>query len=272
MNRITIRPERTGAFKNTEAMVRRAFWNIHGPGCNEHLLVRILRGSADYLPELSRVAEMDGRVVGAIFYSRAKVVNGDTEHNIVTFGPLAVEPTLQNAGIGKRLMEETLPLAKRAGYPGVCIYGEPLYYPKRGFLRCDGFGITDPEGRNFDALMAYPLDDGAFSRVHGKLIESPSFDACNDANALAEMEKEFEPYPKIKIREGFLQLYGLQFASVRTAENGGYALSFWEETLPASLSPDFFRNHSRAPKAGDTVLFSFDSGKRAVIERAVEPM
>ena len=113
-------------------MTMRAFWNLHGPGCNEHLLVHKLRESEDYLPDLSRVAELDGRIVGAIFYSKARVVDGDTEHEVLTFGPLAVEPTCFNMGIGSKLLKETLALAKNAGYKGIVICGEPDYYPKHG--------------------------------------------------------------------------------------------------------------------------------------------
>ena len=56
-----IRKEESKDYKETELMTMRAFWNIHGPGCNEHLLVRKIRESEDYLPELSRVAELDGK-------------------------------------------------------------------------------------------------------------------------------------------------------------------------------------------------------------------
>ena len=68
MKNIIIRKEKKEDYKKTEYMVMRAFWNIHGPGCNEHLLTRKLRESGDFLPELSRVAECDGEIVGAIFY------------------------------------------------------------------------------------------------------------------------------------------------------------------------------------------------------------
>ena len=123
---IIIRKETQADYKQTEHMTMRAFWNIHGPGCYEHLLVRKIRASEDYLPELSRVAEADGKIVGAIYYTRAKVVDGDKVHDIITFGPLAVEPTLQNAGIGRMLLEETIQLVKEAGYIGICITGEAL--------------------------------------------------------------------------------------------------------------------------------------------------
>lgn len=38
-----IREERIEDYTQTEHMTMRAFWNIHGPGCNEHLLVHKLR-------------------------------------------------------------------------------------------------------------------------------------------------------------------------------------------------------------------------------------
>ena len=68
MNKVIIRKETEKDYRQTEQMVRRAFWNIHGPGCNEHLMVHKLRKSPDYLPELSRVAEFDVKIVGVIMY------------------------------------------------------------------------------------------------------------------------------------------------------------------------------------------------------------
>ena len=170
MGNLIIRPETPADHGATERMVQRAFWNIHGPGCNEHVLVRLIRTSPDYLPQFSRVAELDGKIVGAIFYTKARLVEDGSSCDIVTFGPLAVEPTLQNGGVGRQLLEQTLALAKQAGYPGVCIYGEPEYYPKRGFRSCRDYGVTGPDGSQFDALMVYPLNEPA--RLRGKLYES----------------------------------------------------------------------------------------------------
>lgn len=260
-NRIIIRPETRADYHQTEHMVMRAFWNIHGPGCNEHLLVRIIRSSPDFLPALSRVAELDGRIVGAIYYTRARVVDGDTVHDVVTFGPLAVEPTLQNVGIGRLLLEETLPLARASGYPGVIIYGEPAYYPKRGFRTCDHFGITTPDGQNFDALMAYPLDEAAFSLVHGRLFESTSFKACENADALAAINAEFPAYPLIKIQEGFLQIYDCRFGTITTASGLDYTVACWEQTFPAIAGS----NLVVLPKPGDIVLFRLGNDGIAVI-------
>ncbi len=39
LKNIIIRKETQEEYYTTEFMTMRAFWNIHGPGCNEHLLV-----------------------------------------------------------------------------------------------------------------------------------------------------------------------------------------------------------------------------------------
>ena len=58
IDNIIIRKETKDDYYATELCTLRAFWNIHGPGCNEHLMVHKLRDSEDYLPDLSRVAEL----------------------------------------------------------------------------------------------------------------------------------------------------------------------------------------------------------------------
>ena len=43
---IVIREERSEDFWDTEYMTQKAFWNLHNPGCSEHLLVHKLRSDA----------------------------------------------------------------------------------------------------------------------------------------------------------------------------------------------------------------------------------
>ena len=259
MTDLMIRPETPADYAATERMVQRAFWNIHGPGCNEHVLVRLIRSCPDYLPEYSRVAELDGKIVGAIFYTGAKLVSDSGTCDIVTFGPLAVEPTLQGGGVGRQLLEQTLALVKQAGYPGVCIYGEPEYYPKQGFRRCWDFGITDPEGKQFDALMVYPLNET--TRLRGKLYESPVFEQCDDPALLAAAEREFPQYPKVKIQEGFLQIFDCRFARVAAVAGDTITLAYWELTLQAEAAPGL------KVQPGDTVLFRFQPGGSCLVTR-----
>lgn len=254
MNNLIIRRETHADYKAVELLTMRAFWNIHGPGCDEHLLVRKIRQSPDYLPDISRVAELDGKIAGAIYYTKAKVVDDKTEHDVITFGPLAVEPTLQNSGIGRALIEETVRLAKEAGYSGIVITGEPTYYPKLGFMTCDRFGITDAEGRNYDALMCLPLNKELFSSVHGRLIISPVYEECGNKEELKQIEAEFPKYRKVKIKDGFLMLLDKRLGVIEAVDGDVYYVRFWELSIPAKLGKDFNKDSVR-PKVGDDVLF-----------------
>lgn len=173
---ITIRKEKESEYHKTEETALRAFWNKHHMGCNEHLLVHKLRNSEVYLPELSRIAVAGEEIIGVICFAKARLKNGNKVKEILTFGPLCVSPEWQGCGVGALLLDETLSLAKKAGYGGVVIFGEPDYYPLRGFKTCDQFGITTADGKNFDAFMGIELTEGALSEFGGKFIESDVFE------------------------------------------------------------------------------------------------
>ena len=270
MNNIIIRKETKEDYYNTEHMTLRAFWNIHGPGCNEHLLVHRLREAKEYVPELSRVAELDGRIVGAIFYSRARVVDGDTEHEVLTFGPLAVEPTCFSLGIGAKLLETTLALAKEAGYKGIVICGEPEYYPRHGFVTCDKFGIVHPVLGNFDAFMAYPLNEG-FENIHGKFYEAPFFEECEDEAQIEAYTKEFPYYKPLKLSCQWLHKERL--GRISEIRKNSYTIKFWEKDIPAKLKGSFYgETAEKLPVVGDYVTFRYnplgDSVILSVCERS----
>lgn len=194
LGEIEIRAEHLEDHHAVEAMTQRAFWNKHQPGCDEHYLVHKLRTHEDYLPELSRIAVKDGEILGAIFYSRAQVTDGDTVHDVLTFGPLCVEPSWQGCGIGELLFRETVELAKETGYKGIIIFGEPDYYPRLGFRTCDHFGITTADGKNFYAFMGIELSENSFSEVKGKFTSSQVFEDLPQE----EVEKYNENFPPLK--------------------------------------------------------------------------
>ena len=270
MNNIIIRKETKEDYYNTELMTMRAFWNIHGSGCNEHLLVHKLREAKEYLPELSRVAEVDGRIVGAIFYSVAQVIDGDTRHEVLTFGPLAVEPTRFSMGIGAKLLDETIALAKDAGYKGIVICGEPEYYPKHGFVTCDHFGIMHPEMGNFDAFMAYPLSDG-FEEIHGYFHEAPVFEKCENEAEIEEFNKGFPYYKPLKLSCQWLHTEKL--GRISEVRKNSYKIRFWEQEISAKLKGRFYEEDAdKLPVVGDYVTFLYnrqgDSQILSVCERS----
>lgn len=198
MKNLIIRPERKEDYYNAEYMTKRAFWNLHHPGCDEHYLVYLLRKSEDYIEELSRVAELDGKIVGAIYYSKAFVENEHTLVEILTFGPLCVDPDYQNQGVGGALLETTIKEAREKGHKGIIIFGEPGYYPKHGFKTCDHFGITTKDGKNFDAFMGYEIVPDAFADISGWFYESEVFDQLYPEEVEA-YDKNFPFMEKLKL-------------------------------------------------------------------------
>ena len=196
---IHIRQERPADHYTVEELTRDAFWCNNWepePGITDvHLLVHRLRGAASFVPELSLVAEVNGQIAGHIIYTVSKIVSEcGTEHEMLTFGPLSVHPLYQNKGIGKALMNYSFKVAKELGYKGILIFGHPDYYPRVGFRRAAEFGITTPDGANFDPFMAYPLYDGAFDGISGKYYIDPIYDALTMEDA-QEFDKKFPPKP-----------------------------------------------------------------------------
>ena len=191
---IEIRMETQDDWYHVELMTQHAFWNKHHLGCDEHYLVHKLRQDKDYLPELSRIAVKDGTVIGCIMYSKARVVDGEDTHEIITFGPLCVEPKWQGCGVGEMLLTETMSIAANAGYKGIVIFGEPDYYPRLGFKTCDNFNITTANGKNFDAFMGIELTEGRLTGVKGRFYESELFQNLPKE----EVEAYSENFPPLK--------------------------------------------------------------------------
>lgn len=200
--RVEIRAEKPEEYRAVEEATLNAFWNKYRIGCDEHLLVHLLRDSEDYVPELSRIALVDGEIAGVICYSKAHLRKEDEsgktiEKEILTFGPLCTVKKWQGCGIGGILLEETLKLAKEAGYPGIVIFGEPDYYPLHGFKTCDHFGITDANGGNSDPFMGYELVEGGLSDFGGRFYEAPVFETLTEEKN-ERFTLEFETPLKMK--------------------------------------------------------------------------
>ncbi|MDA3629923.1 N-acetyltransferase [Saccharopolyspora sp. WRP15-2] len=101
-------------------------------------LVDALRADDSWLPELSMVAEQDGKVVGHVVCTRGHV--GDVP--ALALGPIGVLPDLQRSGVGAALMHAVLGAADALGEPVVVLLGHLDYYPKFGFEPAQEHGIT----------------------------------------------------------------------------------------------------------------------------------
>lgn len=176
-----IRVQRASDEMEIEALTRLAFWSEdrfieEGIGCEEHYLIRLLRQCEAYIPELEMVYLLDGKIVGHILYTMAKVVSHEgVETQVLCFGPLSVHPDYQRQGIGIQLMRSSFEKAIQMGYGRILIYGHPEYYKKVGFKPASDFGICTHEGHDLDALMALKLVNGALKGVQGRFYYAEAY-------------------------------------------------------------------------------------------------
>lgn len=195
---LKIVPEEESHKKESEEMCKASFYNRYVPGCYEHLFLHELRKTDLYLPEFSKVAILDGKVVGGIWYTKSHLKLKGKTIPLATFGPLCVHPDYQGLGIGECLLKETLPLVKNAGFPGVIICGEPDYYPRLGFKTCDNFGITTADGKNFDAFMGYEFENNSLSQYSGAKFYEIDIEASLTQEKVSEFDKDFPEYLKFQ--------------------------------------------------------------------------
>lgn len=199
--RYTIRLETPDDYRKSEELTRKAFTDMDLPGrevfrepgappCDEHLLVNRLRKNPLFVPELDFVAEWDGAIVGHILYTRCKVVETEGgEHELLCFGPLSVSPDLQKQGVGGALVRHSLDAARNLDFRGVIIFGHPEYYHRFGFVNAERYGITTPQGHNFDSFMALELRPGGLDGIRGRFVLEDVFHI--DMDELREFDKSF---------------------------------------------------------------------------------
>lgn len=196
---MTIRNEEKRDYDKVEAITRKAFYNIYIPGCTEHYLVHIMREHEDFVPELDFVVELDGHIIGNIMYTKAKLVDEDgVEKDILTFGPVCIDPAHQRKGFGKRLMEHSFERAAALGYDVIVIFGSPMNYVSRGFKSCKRYNVSLENGKYPAAMMVKELLPGALEGRKWIYHDSPVMEideaeAQQYDDALETMEKKRQP-------------------------------------------------------------------------------
>ncbi|WEX10380.1 N-acetyltransferase [Chelativorans sp. AA-79] len=84
-------------------------------------------------------------------------------------GPLAVEPTLKGAGIGKALMRHAIAEATRLGHRAILLMGDAPYYARFGFSAEKTDRLAMPGPYEKERFLALELAGGALEGAHGAL-------------------------------------------------------------------------------------------------------
>jgi putative acetyltransferase len=173
---VSVRPETEADHDAIDEVVRLAFG-----GAVEAQLVRDIRSSDEYIPELALVATAEDRVVGHVMVSHAELENDGVRHRITTLSPLAVHPDSQARGIGSALVREVVARADACDEPLIVLEGSPLYYPRFGFRHSVPSRITMhlPDWAPAEAAMMIPLRTYR-PELRGTVVYPAAFDAVTE--------------------------------------------------------------------------------------------
>lgn len=200
-NDCIIRLEKTEEHRETEALVREAFWNVYRPGCLEHYVLNQLRNDKAFVPELNFVMEKDGRLIGQNMFMRAAIKADDgSDLPIMTMGPICISPELQGQGYGKRLLDYSLEKAAELGCGALCFEGNINFYGKSGFTCASEFGIRYhglPEGADASFFLCKELKKGYLDGISGEYTPPKGY-FVDEAEA-EEFDKQFPPKEKLKL-------------------------------------------------------------------------
>jgi len=172
---INIRQETEKDYGSTQAVVEKAFKNVEHSDHKEQILVEKLRRSDAFIPELSLVAEYNKESIGHIMLTKLSIENEDDIYESLALAPVSVLPEYQNKGIGSKLINQSLKIAKELGYKSVIVLGHDKYYPRFGFKPASIWGIKAPFDVPDEAFMALELEDKSLDGVTGSVVYRKEF-------------------------------------------------------------------------------------------------
>lgn len=186
-----IRMETPADYRLVEEMTKRAFWNVYVPGCDEHYLTHVMRDSVDFIPELNLVLELEGKIIASVKYLKSRLKDEDGNmKEIVSFGPLCVEPDYQRSGYGKILLEYSFDVAKAMGYEVITNFGDPANYVARGFKSCHKYNVCLEGDVYHSSLLVKELVPGVLDGRKWYFYESPVGELMSE-EGFVEFDKTF---------------------------------------------------------------------------------
>lgn len=167
---VIVRQEKLEDYQTIYDLNKKAF-----DGEVEARLVNNLRKTKGFIPELSLVAEKNGKVVGHILFSVIHI-NTDTDQiPVLALAPMAVLPGNQKQGIGSLLIKEGLKKCKELRHKVVVLIGHADYYPRFGFVKASSKGLRLPFDAPDEAFMVYEIIPNSLTSISGTIEYPPEF-------------------------------------------------------------------------------------------------
>ena len=153
--KITIRPETHGDYKDIVSLVLRSFkeGTDYSDGTDIVALIEEIRDSEYYIPELALAAELDGEIVGHFLFSRFPLSaapegghGGANDTDVVMLAPVSVHADHLRQGIGSAMIRLGIEKVKEMGFKGIIVEGNYRFYNTAGFRTSSEFGIYPVSG------------------------------------------------------------------------------------------------------------------------------
>ena len=139
-NPVSIRRETPGDRDAVYEVTKAAFAGAEHSDEDEHGILEPLRNGEGFVPELSLVAELGGRIVGHIMF--VETTAGGRRALILAI--VSVSPEFQRHGIGGALVHAGHEAAKALGFSFCLVVGHENYYPRFGYEPISAHSITFP--------------------------------------------------------------------------------------------------------------------------------
>ncbi len=179
---IIIRPETHRDYKDIVSLILRSFseGTPYSDGTDIVALVEEIRDSAYHLPELSFVAELEGKIVGHFMLSRFPLSpnkegghGGAEDAQLLLLAPVSVHADYFRQGVGTVMLTQGIEEAKKRGYRGIIVEGDFNYYNRVGFRTSTEFGIHAASGYPLTeprCLMCQETYPGALDGIGGYVV------------------------------------------------------------------------------------------------------
>ena len=186
---VTIRPEEHKDYKEIVSLILRSFQEgtDYSDGSDIIALVEEIRDSKYYIPELSFVAELEGKIVGHFLFSRFPLSpeksgghKDDFRSGIVMLAPVSVHADYFHQGIGAAMIKKGIERVKELGFKGITVEGNYNFYNKVGFRTSSEFDIYPTSGYPMTeprCMMCQETYEGALCGVQGYIVYDMYYNA-----------------------------------------------------------------------------------------------
>lgn len=186
-NDIMIRPETQKDYKEIVSLVLRSFreGTDYSDGTDIIALIEEIRVSEYYIPELSFVAELDGKIVGHFLFSHfplSKTACGEhiERNDIVMLAPVSVHADYFHKHVGVTMLSLGIRKVREAGFKGITVEGDYRFYNRVGFhtsseyhiFPTSGYPMTEPR-----CMMCQETYEGSLEGIQGYIVYDMYYNA-----------------------------------------------------------------------------------------------